>query len=72
MCTSGLAGERHVVWIASKGRNVLVNPDERRSLIEKAIVACDSALSRERRMAQETKRTEAIVGRDDDCPSGCG
>ena len=35
----GLAENRHVTWITTKGRNVLLHPPQRRDLVKQAIVA---------------------------------
>src|SRR5262245_176665 len=66
---SGLTRNRHVVGIASKGRNVIANPRQRGTLIEKSIVSRRFILGDERGMAEKPKRSETIVWRDDDCAS---
>jgi hypothetical protein len=69
VCARGGTGDRHVVRVTAKCRDVVAHPFKSLPLVEQPVIAGHSViriLGRERAVHEKPERTQPVVGRDDD------
>ena len=67
VCARRRPGQREAQRIAAE-RGDVIDPLERGALIEQPVIASAGTFRSQRGVPQESKRTQPVVGRDDEAP----